>query len=312
MARSMPTAWIFSCLLPLSSTALAQQSYVTSYFALELDGAKAGVVHSVEGGNISADVFSRGLRNDSFAKKHIGQPNYEDISLRLGLGSNEAIHDWIEATWNKHYVRKNGSIVSTDYDFTIKREREFLNALLTETTIPACDASSKDIGFLTMKLDPESIRESQRGGQYQLPANPKKQWLSSNFRFELEGLESRYVTKVDSFTVKYKAPLWRQRGPGAGQIEFPNLKITLPERHAESWRIWHEDFVIQGNNSDEKEKSGALLFMDPTLSNEILRIELNQCGIFRLAEARSPTGILLPGYVTAEIYCERLKFVSER
>ncbi len=40
-------------------------------------------------------------------------------------------------------------------------------------------------------------------------------------------------------------------------MEFPNLTVTLPESHAKEWIDWHEDFVIKGNSSQDKELSGA-------------------------------------------------------
>lgn len=306
MSRLLASRGFVLCSLLLPSIA-SSQTYPARSSYLDVEGVNMGLIRNFEGGTISAPVLSRGIRSDSFPRKHIGAPKYEDFSLQIGLTRDNPIYDWIEASWNQNHVRKDGSITTLDYNFQVKSIREFSAALLTETTIPACDASSKDYGYITLKFDPAAIRETRGNAASNPPPSPLRPWISSNFRLDMEGLSTRRVTKVEAFTVTTR--IINERRGGSPQIEFPNLKITLPESEVASWDRWFEEFVIEGQSSQDKEKSGSLVFLGTDMREEILRIDLDQCGIYRLADTRNENGLLLPGYVTAEIYCERLKFL---
>ena len=54
------------------------------------------------------------------------------------------LYDWINASWSGSYVRKNGAVVAMDQKLVAVSQREFFNALITETTMPALDGSSKE------------------------------------------------------------------------------------------------------------------------------------------------------------------------
>ncbi|MEK7863562.1 MAG: phage tail protein, partial [Chloroflexota bacterium] len=118
------------------------RSYVAGNFFFTLDGAGAGFLKSVDGGSVYADVVNEQVGTSGFAKKHIGQPKYEDFSLQIGFSMSKAVYDWISASWKMNYMRKNGSIQASDYKGDVKATREFVDALITETRIPACDGAS--------------------------------------------------------------------------------------------------------------------------------------------------------------------------
>jgi T4-like virus tail tube protein gp19 len=226
-----------------------------------LDGKEAGFVKSVDGGAVTAEVINEPSGPSFFVKKHIAAPKYEEFMLQFGLSMNKAIYDWIAASWKGDSSRKSGSIAACDYQYVVKSEREFLNALLTEVTIPAMDGGSKDAGYLNVRVKPESVRFKKGSGQKigQGAKPEQKVWLPSNFRLEIPGLDCKFVTKIDSFTVKQTFAsgigVGRDFEVQPGKLEFPNLSITLSEAHAQSWIDWHNDFVIMGKNSEENEKA---------------------------------------------------------
>src|SRR5215831_7739449 len=293
------------------------KNYTSERFSLDLDGIRCGFIESVEGGNVSAKVISESFSPDYFVKKHIGQPKHEDFSLRIGLSMEKKVYEWIAASWKGNYQRKDGSVIITDPKGHVKSEREFFNALITETTIPAMDASSKDAAFLTLKFSPEFTRLKKGSGKVddnlEKGKRAQKKWLPANFRLEIDGLDCTRVSKVDSFTVK-QATVSEDIGVArdqirAGKLEFPNLRITLQEFAAQSWFDWHEDFVIKGNCGDDKERNGALTFLAPTLKDELARVDFFHLGIFRIsAEKPEPQASRNP-QVVAELYCERMDFV---
>lgn len=277
---------------------------------LIIDGVQAGTLNRVTGGAISADVINEAGRN-TFTKKHIGAVKYESFQMSFGLSMAPSLYDLLGDALRSGTSRFDGEVVAVDFNRTIKSEREFRSALITEIGFPAMDAASKETGLLSVTVKPSQIRSTAGSGK--LPPNSDSRpraWLSSNFRLELDGLDAGRVTRIEPFSMKRPVSegIGQSRvfGGISGKWEFSNLKITLSEASAKTWQQWHEDFVIRGNNDDGEEKSGSLVFLSPDLKTELGRVNFSQCGIYRLAEAIAANGALLPGYVTAELYCEQM------
>jgi T4-like virus tail tube protein gp19. len=287
------------------------RSYVAGSFFFSLDGIKCGFVKSVDGGDVSADVIEEPPKSGtSFTKKHIGQPKYSDIELSVGFGMTQSFYDWIAASWQLNYQRKNGSIVAADLSLQAKSERQFFNALVTETTIPALDAASKDPAYLTVSFSPEYTRDAKASGKLAPEKTPtQKAFLPSNFRLELDGLDCSKVSKIDSFTVKQTVATddigdARDMQKEPGKLEVPNLRVAVAEVAAATWSAWFEDFVIKGNNDDAHEKSGAIVFLAPNRKDELGRVILHNVGIFALRHEAATEKI---SHVVAELYCEQME-----
>jgi phage tail-like protein len=308
--------------LVLSSVLLAapdsQRSYVSGNFFVILDGVKCGYVKSIDGGGISAEVINEPAGPNTFVKKHIGQPKYEEFTLQVGFSMNKALYEWIAQSWNMKYQRKGGSVVALDYTLTPKSERQFTQALITETTIPAMDGSSKEPAYLTVKFAPEVIRYVAATGSKtdfgEYGKNEQKVWLPCNFKLEIAGLDCTRVNKVDSFTVKQAAVTndvgnARDYAKEPGKLVFPNLKVTLAEETTDSWIAWHEDFVVKGNNDESREKSGMLTLLGPDRQKALLRIKFYNLGIFRLQPDKAEANADQVKRVTAEMYVERMEFL---
>src|SRR5262245_20789183 len=205
------------------------RSYVAGTFQLKLDGVEAGFIKSVDGGAITAEVINEGAGPTPYVKKHVGPPRYEDFQMEIGLWMARAVYDWIQASWKMNYQRKNGSIVSYDFNLEARSEREFFNALITEVSFPKLDRGSKDQCYLTVKFSPELTRMKKASGKATLPPvrAAQEMWLASNFRLEIAGLDCTKVSAVDSFTVKQTA-VSDDIGDGRDyrkeprRIEFPN------------------------------------------------------------------------------------------
>ena len=72
---------------------------------------------------------------------------------------------------------------------------------------------------------------------------------------------------------------------------------------AKSCPDWFEDFVIKGNNGDDREKKGKLTLLAANLRDELAPIDFFNLGIFSLGPESGATGNLI-----AEVYCERMEF----
>jgi phage tail-like protein len=294
------------------------RSYVAGNFFLNLDGVKTGFLKSVDGGGIVGDVVSEASGASYYTKKHIGNVKYEDININIGFSMTKAIYDWIAASWQMNYQRKNGAVVACDYKLDAKSSRQFFNALLTETTIPACDGASKEPAYMTIKFAPEYTRVVKASGKpggdnASFGKNEQKQWLPSNFRLELDGLDCTKVSKVDSFSIKQSTKedevgQDRDYFKEPGKLEVPNLKITLSQVTAQSWYDWHEDFVIKGNCFEDKEKAGRLVFLSPNRQTELAEIKFKNIGIFKLSDEKGEANNDAIKRVSAELYVEEMEF----
>jgi hypothetical protein len=229
---------------------------------------------------------------------------------------DKSVYDWIAAAWSGKVLRRDGSIQAADYDMSIKSEREFFNALVTETTIPAMDASSKEPCYLTLRFAPELTRFKKASGKLtaKLSKGAQKTWLPANFRLEVDGLDCTRVGKVDAFTVKQTVlpdPIGEMRDyqKEPGKLEFPNLRVTLAESAAKTWLDWHEDFVIKGNCGDDQEKNGSLTFLSPDLKHELMRLDFFHLGIFRLAPEKPEPQAEGIKKLVAGLYCEWMELV---
>ncbi|MBI4280327.1 MAG: phage tail protein [Armatimonadetes bacterium] len=292
------------------------RSYVAGNFFLTLDGVKCGFVKSVDGGAVSAEVIKEHVGPRGFVNKHIGQPKYEEFAIAIGFSMAKAVYGWIADSWAMNYRRKSGAIVAADYQSEAKRQWEFLNALITETTIPACDGASREPAHLTVKFAPEYIKQKSASGKV-ADAGKKgqqKMWLPSNFRLEIAGLDCSKVSKIDAFTVKQAIAtddIGGERGVAKepGGVEFPNLRITLSEAGAQSWMDWCEDFVIKGRNDESREKSGTLTLLAPDARTELARVTFRSVGIFKLAREKVEANADQIQRLVADLYCERMEFV---
>jgi hypothetical protein len=291
------------------------RTYVSGNFYLNLAGVPCGYVKSMEGGSISAEVINEPAGPSYYVKKHIGQPKYEEISVQVGFSMTKSMYEWIKQSWEMNYQRKDGSMIILDGNLQPQSERQFTQALITETTIPAADISSKEPAYMTVKFAPETIRVSKPTtkptGEY--GKNEQKVWLPCNFKFQMDGLDCSKVMRIESFTVKQTTvtdDIGEQRDyqREPGKLEFPNLKITIPEAAAQGFVDWHNKFVIQGNNDEANEKGGKLTFLSPNLETELARIEFFNMGVFRIKPDTSAASADAPRRLTVEMYVERMTF----
>ena len=298
-----------------SQAATAARSYAAGKFGLALEGVNVGNLKAVAGGAAAAEVVVEQVGPDNVAKKHVAGVRYEPLSFDVGLDSKQ-IMDWIGSSWKNSSVRKDGSIMAADFDYTVRSERQFSQAVITGTTIPALDASSKDAGYLTVTIGPEAVREIAGSGKLSIAAKGGAKWVLSNFRFEMGDLDGTRVTKIETFTVGQKVvesssgEMRKYEKESAGTV-FPDLHVTMSQVAAPSWAKWHEDFVIKGNNGDAQEKNGAIIFTDPTRKQELARINLYNCGIYRFGAEPQVANNEAVARAKADLYCERMELVSK-
>jgi phage tail-like protein len=293
-----------------------QRRYCAGRYAIELDSVTAGWIHSAEGGHASADVVVEKPGPDRVVHKHIAGVKYEDITVTCGTGMSKSFYEWLTATFDQKGVRKNGAIITADYEGKEVSRLSFYNALITEIDFPAPDASTKDMAKMAIKMTPEYTRRQISSGAsliaYRLGPTSQQKWLPSNFRLTLAGLDCTRVNKIDAITVKQQIvenPVGESRDyeNELAYLEIPNLVVTLPESYAQDFYDWHADFVINGNNGQDNEKNGTLEFLTPNLQGVLFSLTLKHLGIFKLSPENVNTGDEAIRRVRAEMYCEEMQ-----
>jgi hypothetical protein len=284
------------------------------HIAFTLDETPAGFVSSAVGGSAFADVVNEKVGPDHIARKHIAGVKYEDITVTCGTGMGKDYYSWIQQSIGGNSPRHSGSIAGTDFNFKIIEQRDFSSALITEVGFPALDAASKEGAKLSIKFQPETTRVRFGGGGSVSPgtSNVKlSKWDVNNFKLTINGMDTSFVSKIDVITVKLDyATFSGEAGTSSqqlSQIEFPNIKLTVAESHAQDFFKWHQDFVINGNNSIENKKIGSLSFLSTNLQKEFFRLDFSGLGIFALdPDPLTPSNAIRQ--VTPQLFCDRMVF----
>jgi phage tail-like protein len=305
-------------LMVLGTGAASSRSYVSGNYSLTLDGVNTGFVKSIDGGAIYAEVVNEPMGADKIVHKHIGQPKYQDFTMQIGFSMAKPVYDWIAAAWKGNYQRKNGEVTAMDFNLKPTSTKQFYNALLTEVTMPALDGASKEPAYMTVKFAPEYTRNAKAASEKSAaataaPKGEQKTFIPSNFRLEIDGLDATKVNKIDAFTVKQTAvqnsvgdARDQQREPG--KLEFPNLKVTLSAAGADGWLTWLDDFVVKGNNGQDKEKNGTIYYLATDKQTVLAKVKLYNMGIIRIDQVDSEAGSDAIQRYVAELYVERMEF----
>jgi phage tail-like protein len=303
--------------MPITSD---KRGYTAGKFALDLDGTTAGWVQSMRGGEALSDVVEEKLGPGAVIKKHIAGVKYSDIEVACGTGMSKSFYQWLADTVDRKYSRKNGAVISADYDYKEQSRLSFYNALIKEIGFPALDAASKDAAKLTVKFSPEYTRQ-QRGGGPSVKGNGyigaavQKKWLPSNFRLKIDGLDCTRVNKIEALVIKQAivenaVGELRDYEKEAAHLEIPDLVVTIAENNAGDFVSWHEDFVIRGNNGDDREKNGTLELLTPNLREVLFTIGFQHLGIYKLALLEVQTGAENIRRLQASMYCEQMTFAA--
>ena len=281
-------------------------------FVLMLEGVVCGLVTSPQGGTISAPVVRE--PRGAFVHKRLGAPAPEAIELFLDLSLQKLVYEWINEFWQGRALAKSGSLIALDANFHATTELQFENAVISATTVPAVDAMSETACALAVQLSPRATKLRNASGPVAGLAPKQKAWLASNFRLNIEGLDTTRVSSVSALTItngeKSAADRLRLPAGTSGAIDFPNLRVLFVEQSSKTWADWHDQFVVQGKNDDTQEKTGSLVFLSPDRQSQLGSVRFSGLGIYRLTrEPTLPGGPINIRHSVAELYCQRMDLV---
>lgn len=304
----------------MANGSVGKRGFVAGNFALDLDGMRAGWIFSYDGGMAQGEVVPEKIGHDHLVHKHVSTIKYEDINMTCGPAMSREFYKWIKNSFQRKYERKTGAFVQANYDFDEVSRLNFYEALVTEVGFPACDAASKDLARLSVKISPEWTRfEIKKGGKITggamagMDPIKQKRWLTRNFEVEIGGLDCSRISKIEAITIKQKVaevPLGelRELYREPTNVEYSNVVLTMPESHAESFLKWHDTFVIKGKCDPGDEKHGHIRYLHEDMKTMVCDIELINLGIFKVTPDKAEAGSDKIRSIKVEMYCEKMDF----
>lgn len=296
-----------------STSSKPKAGYASGPLSLLLDGAFAGALASVEGGDARAEVVLEPLGADGLVRKNLGSPSYSNVTVELIDAPSGATAKWIQAMLERKSVRHDGGVLSVDLTGAQPVQREFFDALLTAVTFPALDAGDASAVRTALTFAPERTRFAP-GDASKLPAvkGSAKVLRGANFRLSIDGLESACarVSKIEALTFKQKVAeenVGAARMPArtSGTLELPDLVITVADAHAQPFYDWHEEVVIKGN-AERGEKSGKLELMNATLKDVLMTLSFQGLCVYEVRPRKIVANGSEPRRTQVSMYFERV------
>lgn len=296
-------------------------AYSAGRFTLELDGKgeQAGFVTGIDGGHFkTAGAVSSMVGAGNYVTRYTGKPAYDDITITVGMAMSSRFWAWVKSSLDNKPERRNGALVSYDFNSKERARRTFYGALISEVGFPALDAGARSAAALNVKIAPERI-EFKNGDGSSLQAagalnqlQKQKMWLTCNFRFELErfkGDDSLRHCKIEAFTVKQNVianPIGYELDTRkeVGRLELPQIVVSFPEARVENWLKWWNTAVAQGNRKDQY-TTGMIAYLASDQS-ELMRIELEGVSLASIEVDKYEAGKESIAMAKATLNIERL------
>jgi hypothetical protein len=268
--------------------AISDDRRVTGNLAIQMNGQAWGGVQSLDGcrpkGTVVATQTSQGG-----VEKHLAALTNETCVVSIRLTNQTGILQWIKAMLDGAPQRRN-LMISQGNPSTGKKlmEVEVQDALLTQVKFPALNAGSTQTPDAELTFMPEQVERTTYSGTSGAPSMPNvpsiKQFNAAGFSFTLPSVPNSHRTNsVDSVVVTQKTTQHSEETFGyateAAGLETGDLVITLPPQYSTEFGDWFEDFVIDGDNGPNREKTATLTFKDSTAST-LFTLEFDGVGVF--------------------------------
>lgn len=290
--------------------AVRADSYGRGKFALVLNGAFAGFLDGVDGGDITASVSQ--VWDGTTMRKHVSGQHVTPMRIHSGIPLNPNLAGWIKSSIEPSgkFEPRSGLVLECDSTYKVIARRSFNNARITRVEFPAADKSLTNSAGLAVTFHPDSVGLQLRAGEaLQSTSSLAKRWLSPNFRLSIPGLEraTPYVSKVEVISVSRDLSTASSSKFGTTSsystttppVDVGALRVKVPNAQVVPFLEWHQQFVVMGKI---EERPGTLEYLSADLST-VLRLNLLNLGITKVT--RGPVTDAVP-YSEVEMYCEAM------
>lgn len=271
---------------------------------LRVGGTLAATVDRFTGGEPYAEVVNEPGGLLPYAKKHLGDLHFADVDAQVSLDAHPALFRWIRDAWFGSPEREKVAL-DTLIDGAPPTTLELATASINEVVLPALESESRDRRYLGLKFAPKGVRRMP--GKFRAGMErDERDFLAHNYVVDISGIDCSSVLAVDAVTVKTVfAQVGSKKKP---TLVFPDIHLHVEASKADPWREWFEDFVIGGNNDDDRERDGTITYLEPMQTEPLAILQLFHVGIFRIADEPLPKSG--PPRVQVDLYCERMELTS--
>jgi len=251
-----------------------ERAYATRASVLEVDGKAVGTMQSVDGGYAKADVTTLSVATEEYPLKHVSKVGFEPITVR---GDVNSLADLAKKAFEKPSPI-SGRLLAMGMTGKSVASLEFFNAIPTRVAIADLDASSKESCSIEITLTPERTRRVEGGsGAAQMMAKQER-CLRSNFIVKIPGVVATGVTKVENLALTREVTV---ENLGAQRIEIknptkpsiPNVVLTVNDATAKDFWTWYDNFLLKGDNGQDKERTIDVQLMSPDQRTVVLTLQ---------------------------------------
>jgi hypothetical protein len=280
-----------------------KRAYAAGAFAIEIDGAVAGLLSSVTGGSAFGVVVDdpKGA-GPGVSPKRLANVGFRDITITCGI-PHGALADWITAFLAGASDFRDGAIVFLDYTYKDIKRLEWMGGTITSVTFPRLDAASTLAASLS--VDIAVGRTAMTAGTGSAlgndPGGKAAKWSVSNFALAIPGVDCTTVATVDELTVS--AVPTNLKSPHLGPPQLGDLVVSATQSRAQGFDSWAQDSFFLGNQG---EKTATITYLSPDLKTPLMSVQLDGVGIFEVAESTMVRGSESIPRTTASAYCEQV------
>ncbi len=279
-------------------------------FALDVMGARAGLLKSFDGLDMAAEIVTTDTPDGE--KKHVANIGWTPAKATIGIAMGKELYAIIQQAFKAQPKRFDGALHVANVDYKVQSSLNFSDAILTAMTFPKCDGSSKEPAFFDFEWEAESVRW-RKGDNSDIRtsvAPAQKQWLCSNFRFEMGGLPTSRVATIDSFAWKYLLAPAQPGEPSKhpGRMTIPNITVEVSMADYDAWAEAARKWFIDGQHEDNDEMAGAIVFLAADMKTELGRVTLRHCGFAKFMRGTFEAGGDKIARFRCEFYVEEMEF----
>ncbi|MBX3158743.1 MAG: hypothetical protein KF773_22430 [Deltaproteobacteria bacterium] len=278
-------------------------------------GANAGFLKKFDGLQMEADIVSNDLGPANIQKKHVANIKWTPAKATIGIGMGKEMYQIIKDAFDAKHKPFDGALHVADFNHKVQSSLNFTGGIMTEVTIPKMDGGSKDAAYFDVSWEAETVRwlkgdNSDIRGKI---APKQKAWLCSNFRFEMGGLPCSRVATIDSFTWKCgvtpdQIGIVREPTKHAAKVTIPDITVEVSMADYDAWAQAAKKWFVDGAHEEKDEMTGAIVFLNPNMKDEIGRITLENCGFKSFSRGALEANKEGIARFKVAFYCESMKF----
>jgi hypothetical protein len=268
--------------------AVDSRSYSASLFGLDLGGKMAGYLKKITPPEMKGEKVEHKTGVGHITKKGIANYSHGDFSFSCAMSMGKDLQAWIKASFDNAFQRQDGALIMADFNGEEMRRISFHHALITECSFSNLDAASKDACYVDLKCQAEVVRNAAGKGKVATALGSRaKDWMCSNFKIEIPGVDCSTVSKVElpKFSQKVAQDAvghLREQCYIPTSLDLSDLTVTFAPgsggKVEDQWVAAAEKWFIGGETLEEKHLNITVTWFAPDQKTILGEITYGGCG----------------------------------